>query len=72
MENNYDSVIICRVDDAICIGDHIRIQVLSVNGKQVRLGTDAPRSIEVHRKEIYDRKQAERLRGVFGARRGEA
>ena len=46
--------------ETICIGDDIRITVLGTNGGQVRLGIDAPQSVEVHREEIYQRIQSEK------------
>jgi len=44
-----------RVQEALLIGDDVTVTVLSVNGNQVRLGIDAPKSIPVHREEIYHR-----------------
>lgn len=35
------------------IGDDIEIEVLAVEGDQVKLGIRAPRQVEIHRKEIY-------------------
>jgi carbon storage regulator len=44
-----------RVGEAVMIGDDVSITVLGVKGNQVRLGIEAPRSIAVHREEIYRR-----------------
>ena len=43
-----------RIGEAIDIGDQIEVTVLSVKGKQVRLGIEAPEDVPVHREEIYD------------------
>ena len=48
-----------KVSERVRIGEDIVITVFGVNGNQVRLGVDAPREIEVHREEIYDRIQSE-------------
>jgi len=46
-------------DESIMIGDHIQITVVDVRGDKVRLGIDAPMTIPVHRKEVYDAIKAE-------------
>jgi len=46
-------------DDSIIIGDDIEITVVDIRGDKVRLGINAPRSVSVHRKEIYDAIQKE-------------
>ena len=47
-------------DDSIIIGDDIEITIVDVRGDKVRLGINAPRSISVHRKEIYEAIQREK------------
>jgi carbon storage regulator len=44
-----------RVNETIKIGDDITLTVFGVNGLQVRIGIDAPKHVEVHREEIYNR-----------------
>jgi carbon storage regulator len=44
-----------KVGETIRIGEDVVVAVLGVKGNQVRIGVDAPRSVEVHREEIYDR-----------------
>jgi carbon storage regulator len=41
------------------IGDDVKITVLGVNGRQIRVGIEAPRTTAVHREEIYRRIQHE-------------
>ncbi len=52
-----------RQDESISIGDDIEITVHDIRGDRVDLAIIAPRSISVHRKEIYEaiqRKKAEK------------
>lgn len=47
-----------RVGETVMIGDNVSLTVLTVRGNQVRLGINAPKTVAVHRKEIYDRIQS--------------
>jgi carbon storage regulator len=42
-----------KLKESIMIGDDIEISVLSIEGDQVKLGINAPKNVEIHRKEIY-------------------
>lgn len=42
-----------RVGESITIGDDVVVTVLEVRGDVVRVGIDAPRSVRVHRQEVY-------------------
>jgi carbon storage regulator len=48
-----------RVGESIIIGDNICVTVFGVKGVQVRLGIDAPKSVPVHREEVFERIQRE-------------
>ena len=41
-----------RVGESIVIGDDVVITVLDVRGEVVRVGVDAPRSVQVRRQEL--------------------
>jgi carbon storage regulator len=65
------------------VGDDVVITVLEIRGEVIRLGISAPRSVQVHREEIYRELQAanreaaspsdtavEALTGLLAARAG--
>jgi len=49
-----------RVGETVMIGDYATVTVLGVKGQQVRVGINAPKSVAVHREEIYERIKRER------------
>jgi carbon storage regulator len=50
-----------RVGETIVIGNNVTVKVLGVKGNQVRLGVNAPSETIVHREEVYERIQAEKI-----------
>jgi carbon storage regulator len=55
-----------RVGETIMIGSNVTVTVLGVKGTQVRIGINAPKDVEVHREEIYERIRQERSRDTAG------
>ena len=58
-----------RVGETVMIGDEVTITVLGVKGNQVRVGINAPKSVAVHREEIYDRIKREQQGGAVDEKR---
>ena len=50
-----------KKDEAIRIGEHIRIVLVQVKGGQVRLGIECPTDMRVLREELYEAVRQENL-----------
>ena len=44
-----------RVGETVMIGNDVTVTLLGVKGNLVRVGINAPKTVAVHREEIYDR-----------------
>ena len=47
-------------NESIMVGDEVEITIVDVRGDKVRLGITAPKTIAVHRKEVYEAIQREK------------
>lgn len=43
-----------KIDEAIMLGDNVKISVLGIDGDRVRLGIEAPKSLRIFRMELLD------------------
>jgi carbon storage regulator len=53
-----------RVGESLKIGEDVTVTVLGVKGNQVRVGIAAPKSVAVHREEIFERIKMEQATAV--------
>ena len=51
-----------RLGESINNGDNIKITVVDIDGKQVKVGIEAPRDISIFREEVYERIKQENIR----------
>jgi len=42
-----------KKNESVMIGDNIEVKVIAIEGDQVRIGIEAPRDIQVYRREVY-------------------
>ncbi len=50
-----------RIGEAIVIGDDVEIVILETNGDAIKIGIQAPRSVSIFRKEVYQSIQKSNL-----------
>ena len=56
-----------KENESIMIGNDIEVKVLDLKDNQVKLGIVAPRSVAVHRREVYLAIQAENAQAAAAA-----
>ncbi len=48
-----------KKDESIMIGDQIEIKILAVDGEQIKIGIVAPKTVKVHRSEVFEAIQSQ-------------
>jgi carbon storage regulator len=46
-----------KAGESIIVNDNIEVTVLEIKGDQIKIGINAPKSVPIYRKEIYDQIQ---------------
>jgi carbon storage regulator len=42
-----------KLGESIRIDEHVRVTIVEVEGKSVKIGIEAPRSVSIHREEVF-------------------
>ncbi|HHY74188.1 MAG TPA: carbon storage regulator CsrA [Bacillus bacterium] len=42
-----------KINQSIQIGENVELTILAIDGDQIKIGINAPKHIEIHRKEVY-------------------
>ncbi|MBZ4643724.1 MAG: carbon storage regulator [Deferribacteres bacterium] len=53
-----------KINESLMIGDDIEIKIVEITGKNVKIGIEAPKDIQVFRKEIYDEIKQENIEAI--------
>ncbi|CAM3211043.1 carbon storage regulator CsrA [Sporolactobacillus spathodeae] len=56
-----------KLGESIKIGDQIEVKIVAIEGEQIKLGIEAPRAIDIHRKEVYEAIQKENSQAATNA-----
>ncbi|AJK89326.1 MULTISPECIES: carbon storage regulator CsrA [Lysinibacillus] len=56
-----------KKDESIMVGDQIEIKILAVEGDQIKLGIVAPKTVKVHRSEVFEAIQAQNKEALFSS-----
>lgn len=50
-----------KTGESINIGDDIKISIMEIKGRSVRIGIEAPKTMSIHREEVYKKIQEENM-----------
>ena len=58
-----------KLGESIAIGEQIKVTLIDIQGKQVKMGVNAPKDVPIHRQEIYEKIMGENLRASMASDR---
>ena len=50
-----------KINQSIVIGDNIEIMLFDIRGDQIKLGINAPKTVKIFRKEVYEEVKSQNL-----------
>ncbi len=53
-----------RLGESIVISDNIKITVVDIEGRQIKIGVQAPKDITIFREEVYERIKQENIQAA--------
>ncbi len=57
-------IITRKAGERITIGDDVVVTIIEVKGSLVKVGIEAPKSVSVHRQEIYDKIKEQNIKAL--------
>jgi carbon storage regulator len=60
-----------KLNESVIIGGNIEFTILEIKGDQVKVGINAPRNLQIYRKEIYTQIQEENKQSAAKQNRAE-
>lgn len=53
-----------KKDESLIINGNIEVRIVAIDDGKVKLGIDAPREVEIHRKEIFEKIENENKEAI--------
>ena len=53
-----------KINQSIVIGDNIEIMLVDIRGDQIKLGINAPKTVKIFRKEVYEEIERQNVEAI--------
>jgi len=57
-----------KQNESLIINGNIEVRVISIDDGKIKLGIDAPRSVDIHRKEVFEKIEEENRSAIIEAK----